>query len=227
MSRRRSRLETSRIPRWAIQAGAADQMLLQQARIRGAAFINIVRPEPIPDGITEIRVAAGKVILGTSSGRIVAVGAADGRLLWQIRPSAGAIARISCSDDFTAAKGDRDRAGRCCSASTTTAGGLVHMRSFPRDPLQNILVTNDGQLIYTTLGTMASRDLYDQGERSIFEVTPENRQNNTTFLAQDRFDQFAAGGRCDRRHDPIVAPGCGFTRGIAASSWRPAERSRN
>lgn len=76
----------------------------------------------------------------------MAVGAADGRLLWQIRPSAGAIARISCSDDFTAAKViATGRSVLLC--IDNDSGRLVHMRSFPRDPLQNILVTNDGQLI--------------------------------------------------------------------------------
>lgn len=165
-------------------------VMIQRPQIRRAVLMNMGRREIPADGLTDVVLAGGKVILGTSTGRLAALDAATGKLLWQMRPEGASVARISSSDDFTAAKLVLPR-GTMLLCVDNDSGKVTFARNFRDDALQNVLLTPEGQLIYTTMQRIASKDLFDQSERMLFETSVADQM---AFVNQDKSDQLIVVG---------------------------------
>ena len=135
--------------------------------------------------IRDVAVAANRVVFGTGNGRVAALDAGSGKLLWQLRPDSGTVQRLLASDDFAVVK--------CGTAQKTVlaaidndTGRLIFRKAFQGNSLQNIALSDDGKLVYTLTAQLVCKDLFDQSDRNTFE-TP--MPNGVAFADQDRVDQ--------------------------------------
>ena len=165
-------------------AGAAGGVRIVGGAVRSRA------PE-LSDDITAAISTEGKVIVSTGSGRILAVDSATGSILWQLRPEAGRVGRLAASDEFTAARIVAAQRSLVVAIDNKT-GRVVFARSQPAgDEIQNVVISDDGQLIFTTASRLVAKDLFDHSDRYVFDVALDSR---TAFLRQDNEDQLLISG---------------------------------
>jgi len=141
--------------------------------------VQAVRPAlPRPQSGSEERfiqaaVTLDRVMLITSTGRLVAADLADGSIAWQSRLLDGTpIDRVIANDDFTVVRLIRDDRVDLV-VFDTYSGELISRRSFSTTsgtvPL-NFALAADGTLVYVLPDRVCAKDLYDPGEQLNWEV---------------------------------------------------------
>jgi outer membrane protein assembly factor BamB len=132
-------------------------------------IVNSAEPNPQldtdqPQGaeeISQVRPAGDRIVIGTSTGRLLAVDTTSGRVAWQIR-AGGAINPLLANSEFTVI---RIQSGQTVElqAYNTFNGELVGRKSFGTDtgavPL-NLALAADGTLVYTLPNQLCIQDLF-------------------------------------------------------------------
>jgi outer membrane protein assembly factor BamB len=142
--------------------------------------------------IAQVRLLSDRIILGTSTGRMVALDVNDGKVLWQARPAERGATHLMASDDFVVARLDADGSGARVQLLVFDAmsGQLVSRRSFNNDdgagriPL-NVALAADGTLVWLLPDRLCGKDLFEPGDRLTFEEVVQTGAGGgqpTTFV---------------------------------------------
>jgi outer membrane protein assembly factor BamB len=164
----------------------------------GAGAEHILFVQPLTD----------RVILATSTGRVVAADLNDGRVLWQTRIAKAAVERLLATDDFVVLKtGDGGTSSQLV-ALDSFGGQPVFRKSFAgRDAMTglplplNVALAGDGTLVWVLPDRVVGKDLFDTSDALRFGAAPPagapRRDGvDTTFVAAIGPDRFmVADGR--------------------------------
>jgi outer membrane protein assembly factor BamB len=161
-----------------IQQQLAQQqaiMIAQQRAIiiRGGRLIirgGVVQQLGVPakamgaEQIVSVRPAGNRVIVATSTGRVLAMDAADGHIVWQIRLGENAVNQLLANPHYTVARMD-DPAGSELVAIDTAGGRVIGRRKFgpENSPTQlvNVALSEEGMLAWTVTNKLFVKDLYE------------------------------------------------------------------
>ncbi|GEM_PF-6559460 len=237
-------LEADAEPSTDAQAEAVADVRVQiQQQIRIAnplVAARIGNPQPDADAtgtdVSAVALAAGKVVFGTTTGRLVAARIDDGSILWQAQLGQGAIGRVDACDDFAAARLDSPRLSRLTATDMATGQSVFSRVATNVSPVYNLVLTGDGRLIFTLGNRLICKDLFDQSDRMLFETGMS--ENTMGFYGQKAADQLLAtddaivavtdGGMSIRMFSPItgrqILPGGGGATGRPALSLGPGAR---
>ncbi|MCC6424670.1 MAG: PQQ-binding-like beta-propeller repeat protein [Phycisphaerales bacterium] len=160
------------------------RVILQNGRVLPLAPPQQKVDPQAPEQFMDVVVTADRVIAATSTGRVLAMDAADGKVSWQIRlMDDGPADRLLATEDFTV--------GRVTNGSTiqlvvldTFSGRIFHRWSFNAasgQAPQNLALSADGVLVYTLPDRLRGKDLYDPtfntGQGFTWEARPTNTAN--------------------------------------------------
>lgn len=158
--------------------------MFQQRRFRGA---NIGRPQvnglapadeqPAAPGTPEqirhvVRAGSNRVVVGTSAGRLVCLDAATGKVQWDARLGTRAIEKVVANADFTVARVPDEGAVRLVVLDNFDGRVQGPVRSFPTAQgmvPQNMALSPDGMLVWTTPDRLCGQDLYESSRNPTFE----------------------------------------------------------
>jgi outer membrane protein assembly factor BamB len=181
------------------------QVIVNGRVIRGGQLVaGALQPQPPPaqpaaaaivggaEQLAQVRPLSDRVILGTSTGRIVALDANDGKILWQARPAERGATHLLASDDFVVARLDPDGTASRVQLLVfdATTGQLVSRRNFNNDdgagrvPL-NVALAADGTLVWLLPDRLCGKDLFEPGDRLTFEEVVQTGAGGgqpTTFV---------------------------------------------
>ena len=128
----------------------------------------------VDEQITEVRPVGDRVLVSTSTGRLLSADAGTGRVAWQSRLSDRPLDRVVATEDFTVVRASDDVSIRLIALDTFTGQPLGPPKSFsPQMGLvpMNLALSPDGTLVYTLPDRLVLKDLYKwseaSGERSI------------------------------------------------------------
>jgi hypothetical protein len=114
--------------------------------------------------IASVRPAGNRVIVATSTGRVLALDVADGHIVWQIRLSENAVNQLLANPHYTVARID-DPAGSTLVAIDTAGGRVIGRRKFgpENSPTQlvNAALSEEGMLAWTVTNKLFVKDLYE------------------------------------------------------------------
>ncbi len=109
-----------------------------------------------------MRPVGERVLVWTTTGRLLSAELKDGRVAWQTRLAAGALDRVAATEDFTAVKATDDAGVRLVALDTFT-GQIRGTKTFNVQtgltPV-NIPLAADGTLVYTLPDRLVLKDLY-------------------------------------------------------------------
>jgi hypothetical protein len=194
----------------------ADQLRLeQQLRLNNRVVIVqgqrlIIRPNGViqqmgqqqagpivPAGaeqVWQLRVVADRAIVGTTTGRVMALDLADGRTSWQIRAGDRPVERLLASDDFAVATVN-DNGTLKLIGLDAVSGQTIYRRDFAADGsgLVNLALSPDGKLVYAMPDQLVIKDLFEpdlprQGTPSA-RSPQQRRDNNPPFGGAIQADQ--------------------------------------
>lgn len=127
--------------------------------------------------VVHVRPLQDSVIVGTSSGRILALDLDDGSIAWQTRPTPYSIVRLLASDDFVVALLS-DEPGMSILALDAFEGRMVNRWSFSRDsgvfPV-NLALSSGGMLVFTLPDRICGKDLFEPGPQMSYQEPPNDR----------------------------------------------------
>jgi hypothetical protein len=136
--------------------------------------------------IVHVRPLTDRVILGTSTGRIVALDLADGKILWQSRVGEEAPTHLLASDDFVVLRGGEETRVQLM-VLDTLSGQLLRRQTFVdengagRVPI-NLALGADGTLVYLMPDGIRGKDLFEPGDRLNFEIVNSRDEPGLAFV---------------------------------------------
>jgi hypothetical protein len=149
-----------------------------------------------PEEIVHVVPAGDRIVAGTSSGRLFAVDANEGRIAWQVRlASDRPIERLVANDEFTVAKVSSETAVSSYATFDTYSGVAGRSATFPRDPntgalsLVNVALAADGTLVYTRTDRICGVNLYEPKRDGGWETAGQGG-----FIGQTEPDQLLVSG---------------------------------
>ena len=155
-----------------------------------AAPAAVAEPEVPINGaeqIWRVQPLAERVIVGTSTGRLLCLDLGTGKPLWQTRVSTKAIDRLIASEDFTAVKVVEEGATRLFVLDNYN--GRIHMiRHFgdPNSTPVNMALSPDGMLVWTLPDRLCGKDLYEpEPNRLTFEEPQKQAGGNVNLTYLD------------------------------------------
>jgi outer membrane protein assembly factor BamB len=150
---------------------------------------------PGVEQIWRVNLLSDRIILATSSGRILALDLADGKTLWQMRPSDRPVERLLASDDFVVILINQGSQFRVIALDTFSGQSLMH-REFPNDnnTLVNLALAADGKLLYLLTDRIECKDLFEPGEHLSFSVQVRRTDGNGAFYGANQPEQFIISG---------------------------------
>jgi outer membrane protein assembly factor BamB/tetratricopeptide (TPR) repeat protein len=174
-------------------AGNAPNFM--QVRLQAAGFAMPPAPEA-PEAtaggeqVTAVRPVGDRVVLATSSGRILCLNAADGSVAWQTRLAERPVERLLANEDFVVVR-LIDETGQQIVALNTFSGQIVHRLGFGAGALGpvNLALSPAGVLVYTLPDRLCAKDLYEPGETLKFSTTPQANTAIATYSGFVRPDQ--------------------------------------
>jgi outer membrane protein assembly factor BamB/outer membrane protein assembly factor BamD (BamD/ComL family) len=188
-----------------ININGNGQIIFLQGRqriVRGAAGFMRIRaqlnanaPALVPVGaeqIVKVAVVSDRAILATSSGRIIALDLADGKTIWQMRPSDRQVDQLLATDDFVVAHFNDGSQIRVIALDTYSGQSVMH-REFPADGtgLVNLALASDGKLIYLLIDRIECKDLFEPGDRLAYSIQVRRSDGNGAFMGAIQPDQLA------------------------------------
>lgn len=136
-----------------------------------------VAPPLAAEQIDKVQVCGDRLALTTSTGRVAVLSAADGRMLWQLRPFNGGGAQMVVSEDFVVIRVGEE-SGQHIFAMSADTGELIWRGRFslgnPGGFPQNMALASDGTLLYTLAGSICGKDLFEPGTSLSFQ-TPDDK----------------------------------------------------
>ncbi|HXE53014.1 MAG TPA: PQQ-binding-like beta-propeller repeat protein, partial [Tepidisphaeraceae bacterium] len=141
-----------------VRARGGFQVVAAPAAMPGA-------PKPAAEGperIDQVVPASGRIILSTTTGRVLSVESDGGRISWQTRLTDRPIDRLLADEDFTVVQATNDLEVRLAVLDTFTGhvrGSKSFLRSTNSFP-QNVALSPDGTLVYTLPDRIRIQDLY-------------------------------------------------------------------
>ena len=134
---------------------------------------------PAVEEMTDVIPVGDRILLSTSSGRIVCADLAEGKVVWQARLSERPIDRVVANEDFTVARVSDSSSVRLI-ALDTFSGETRGSTSFPLNdnPMVpvNMALSADGTLVYTLPNALCLKNLYtpwpDPSDRQITGAAP-------------------------------------------------------
>lgn len=137
-----------------------------------------------------------RVILATTSGRILAIDNDGGKIAWQNRPSEHDSSRLLASDDFTVLRIQQTEAIDLVVINSFT-GELIGRKSFPIEPQNefpySMALSPDGTLVYTLPDRLCVQDLYEAN------LTPQGMEPKATSTPDPKSPQlFLSDGEPDQ-----------------------------
>lgn len=151
-----------------------------QLRRSGQRVVNtLLRARPKYEGdeqYIQAHITSDRVLLATSTGRLIALNLADGTLAWQSRLLENIpLDRLVATDDFTVVRLLRDNRVDLVTFDTYS-GELISRRGFANStgaiPI-NFALAPDGTLVYILSDRICGKDLFDPGEQLTWEVTAQ------------------------------------------------------
>jgi outer membrane protein assembly factor BamB len=129
---------------------------------------------PAVEETTDVIPVGDRILLSTSSGRIVCADLAEGKVVWQARLSEHPIDRLVANEDFTVARVSDSTSVRLV-ALDTFSGETRGSKSFPLSDNSlvpvNMALSADGTLVYTRPDRLCLKNLYtpwpDPSDREI------------------------------------------------------------
>jgi hypothetical protein len=168
------------------------RLILRNGAIIPAAAMGAPAPKPVHEGPEQIDIVApvgDRILLGTTTGRILSLETANGRLAWQTRLSDRPIDRLLADGDFTVIKAEDDANVRLAVLDTFT-GHVRGSRAWQRDSNnfpQNLALSPDGSLVYTLPDRICLKDLYKPwDQRAIERTTPPGSWTFNALTAPDQ-----------------------------------------
>jgi outer membrane protein assembly factor BamB len=152
-----------------------------------------------PEQVWTVRIVADRAIVGTTSGRVIAIDLADGKTIWQTRLGDRVIERLVASDDFVVATVNDGNAMRL-TVMDTFSGQTLQKKDFNNDGsgLVNLALSPDGKLVYVTADQLSCKDLFEPGDLSkpTFTISTRRTDGNPLFAGTIQAEQLViADGR--------------------------------
>jgi outer membrane protein assembly factor BamB len=184
--------------------------------------------KPVHDGpeeIDQVLPVGERVLVATTSGRVVSVDARTGRLAWQTRLSDRQVDRLLADGDFTVIQAEDDNSIRLAVLDTFSGhvrGTKTFQRSSNSYP-QNVALSPDGTLVYTLPDRICLKDLYRPwDQKGIEKAVPQGQP--ATFQGMTEPDQLVISeGRILALTDSgnAVGPGEKFVRLYSLETGEP------
>jgi hypothetical protein len=124
-----------------------------------------VAPRPaagVDEQVVEVRPVGDRVLVSTSTGRLLSADASTGRITWQTRLSDRALDRVVATEDFAVARASDESTVRLVVLDTFT-GQHIGTKPFAVQPSivpMNLALSADGTLVYTLPNALVLKDLY-------------------------------------------------------------------
>jgi outer membrane protein assembly factor BamB len=169
-----------------VLVGNDIQRQRQIIRIQAARLAMMPAVPQEPNGgaeqIAHVAPTDDRIILGTNTGRVVAIDPTTGRTEWQTRFAARRMDRLVATDDFTVAM-TLDDTHVYLTAIETFEGAYVNRLKFAIDggaiPI-NLALSRDGMLVFTLPDRLCGKDLFEPGSRWNYPE-PQQAQGNALF----------------------------------------------
>ncbi len=133
------------------------------------------------------------VLVSTSTGRLLAVDTAGGRLLWQARPADRQVDGLLANAHFTVVRLD-DGGGSMLAAYDTPTGRVIGRLVFApeghgRPQLVNVALGEEGTLAMTRTDGIEVKDLYDPWRAPRTLLSSRGNQDSAQWLQMTQPDQ--------------------------------------
>jgi hypothetical protein len=161
-----------------VRRGNALFRIQMQARPREVAAVPAGNEQ-----IWKVALVSDRVIIATSGGRIISLDLADGKTIWQMRPSDRPVDRLMASDDFVVGQMNDGMQVRLV-ALDTFSGQLIMHKEYPLEgiSLVNLALASDGKLVTLLLDRIECKDLFEPGDKPTFSIqVKRNDQNGGAF----------------------------------------------
>ncbi len=141
----------------------------QSGATRWCADLNATPPPPDQsdavapaERIEQLNPLHDRIILATNLGRVAAINAADGKIMWQARPVNHEIERLLSNEDFTVVRCSIDQTKNLVVFDSYN-GQLLGEKLFTSDADEpiNLALADDGTLVYTLADRLCVEDLFD------------------------------------------------------------------
>ncbi len=174
-------------------AQQAQVIMAQRLRARQLAQQAIGAANQI-ETIDHVLPIGDRIIVGTSTGRVMAVDLATGDVAWQTRITELGIDQLLASDDFVAIRFVGD-GGAEIVALDAANGQVVMHKVFGQQPPQNMALSPDGTLVWSMPDRIYGKDLYEPEKGLKFGAVSMNT-GGTTYNGAIAADQLVvADGR--------------------------------
>jgi outer membrane protein assembly factor BamB len=142
---------------------------------------------PQPGGgeqVADVRPVGDRVLVATTTGRVVSLDLTDGKVAWQTRLADGMPDRLVATEDFTVVKVSDDLTIRLFALDTFT-GKLLGSKAFSRQAATpvNLALAADGTLVYTMPDRLCLKDLYKISQNWDEELKSVNGPPNVNLYA--------------------------------------------
>ena len=123
--------------------------------------------------VVEVRPVGDRVLVTTSTGRLMSLDLASGKTVWQTRLSERAIDRLCANEDFTVVKVSDDTTVKLAAMDTFTGQMLGSKTFIAQNGLVpvNLALSADGTLVYTLPDRLCLKNLYapwpDSSDREV------------------------------------------------------------
>jgi outer membrane protein assembly factor BamB len=154
----------------------------RQIAVAGGQIQNEAPRQTGPEQICQLQPIGDRVIAGTTSGRMMCISMADGKLIWQMRVNSKPIDKLVANEDFSAVTVNDDGTVRLIVLDNFN-GQVQTIRNFAADQgmvPQNLALSADGTLVWTLPDRLCGQDLYEPGNQLRFEFpsAPQGAQTN-------------------------------------------------
>jgi len=177
------------------QAEAVMLARHQAILMRGGLAVPPALPAPAPkpnggpEQVDQVLPVGDRVLLTTTTGRVMSVDLAGGHIAWQTRLTDRPVDRLIGDEDFTVVKAQDDANVRLVVLDTHSGhvrGARTFLLAAGVVP-QNVALSADGTLVYTMPDRIRLKDLYKPwGEKEVEKIAPPGQ---ASFLNLNRPDQ--------------------------------------
>ncbi len=152
-------------------------LIMQQQQIAVGAVQAVQPPQPQQPGVESVqhvRLLTDRLLLTSSTGRLLALDFADGKPIWQTRLANRPVDQLEATDEFTVVR-IMDEVSVQLGVFDTFNGQQTARMTFPSNQGQpypiNIALAPDGTLIWTAFQQMMAKDLYEPGDKATWSQT--------------------------------------------------------
>ena len=153
-----------------------------------------VAPAPAagaPEQVADVRPVGDRVLVSTTTGRLLAAEVPTGRVAWQTRLGDRPLDRVVATEDFVVARASDANAVRLIVLDTYT-GHHIGTKPFAVQPAvvpMNVALSADGTLVYTLPNALVLRDLYKPWSDTSAEKLVQGPPQQPPYNGATRPDQ--------------------------------------